>query len=80
MNNSRTFPSLIFQNVVIANAIRDPKTNRMHVMTQADIDVSPSTFGELFVIVFKMLIKTRKRVTRRVSRPATASCGIKKLV
>ena len=64
----------------MANAIRAPKTNRMHVMTHDDIEVSPSTFGELFVIVFKILIKTRKRVTRRVSRPATASCGIKKLV
>jgi hypothetical protein len=51
----------------------------MQIITQAEIDVKPSTFGELFVIVFKMLIRTRKRVTRRVNRPATASGGIRKL-
>jgi hypothetical protein len=65
---------------VIANATRAPKTNRIHVMTQVEIDVKPLTFGELVMTVFKMLIRTRKRVTRRVSRPATASGGIKKLV
>lgn len=48
-------------------------------MTQAKIDEKPSTFGELLVIVFKMLTNTRKSVTRRLSRPEMACGGITKL-
>jgi hypothetical protein len=51
----------------------------MQIRIQLKMDEKPSTFGELFVIVFKMLIRTRKRVTRRPSRPEVASGGIKKL-
>ncbi len=46
-----------------------PKTKRMQAITQAEIDVRPSTFGEFVVMLVKMLIKTRNRVTRRVMRP-----------
>ena len=70
---------MFFLNTRAANTTRAPKTKRMQMMTQAEIEVRPSTFGELFVIVFKMLMRTRKRVTSRVNRPATASGGIKKL-
>jgi hypothetical protein len=51
----------------------------MHVMTQAEMEVRPSTFGELEVMLVKMLISTRKRVTSRVIRPGTISGGIRKL-
>ena len=61
------------------NPNKAPNTNRMQVMTQAEIDVSPSTFGELVVMFVKMLIKTRNRVTSNVIRPGTISGGIKKL-
>jgi hypothetical protein len=48
-------------------------------MTQAEMEVRPSTLGELVVMLVKMLIKTRKRVTSKVIRPGTISGGIKKL-
>ena len=58
---------------------RAAKTKKMHVIIQAVIDESPSTFGDLLVIVLKMLINTRNRVTNNVMRPGTISGGIKKL-
>ncbi len=39
----------------------------------------PSTFGELLVIVLKMLVSTRNRVTRRAILPGMTSGGIRKL-
>jgi hypothetical protein len=51
----------------------------MQVITQAEMEVNPSTFGELLVMLVKMLIKTRKRVTNKVILPGTISGGIKKL-
>jgi hypothetical protein len=33
------------------NPRRAPKTKRMHVMTQAEMEVRPSTFGELVVML-----------------------------
>ena len=57
---------------------RAAKTKKMHVIIQAVIDESPSTFGDLLVIVLKMLINTRNRVTSNVILPATISTGIKK--
>ena len=51
----------------------------MQVMTQAEMEVRPSTLGELEVMLLKMLINTRKRVTSRVMRPGTISGGIRKL-
>ena len=44
-----------------------------------EIAVSPSTFGELEVTLLKMLISTRKMVTRSVIRPGTISGGMRKL-
>ena len=48
-------------------------------MTQAEMEVRPSTLGELLVMLLKMLINTRKRVTSRVILPGTISGGIRKL-
>ncbi len=61
------------------NPTSAPNTNKMHVRTQADMEVSPSTLGELLVMLVKILIRTRNRVTRRVIRPGTISGGIRKL-
>jgi hypothetical protein len=61
------------------NPKRAPKTKRMQVMTQAEMEVSPSTFGEFVVMLVKMLINTRKRVTNKVILPGTISGGIRKL-
>ncbi len=62
-----------------ANPNRAAKTKSMHVMTQAEIEVRPSTLGELSMTVLKMLIKMRKMVTRKPNRPFTASGEIRKL-
>jgi hypothetical protein len=51
----------------------------MQAITHAEIDVRLSTLGEFDVMLVKMLIKTRNRVTRRVILPGTTSGGIKKL-
>ena len=51
----------------------------MQVITQAEIEVRPSTLGELLVMLLKMLINTRKRVTSRVILPGTISGGMRKL-
>ena len=85
--------SRFFLKRIPAYPLRAPKTKRMHVIIQAErkfyikadmhlileIAVSPSTFGEFEVTLLKILIKTRKMVTRRVIRPGTISGGIKKL-
>ncbi len=39
----------------------------------------PSTFGEMLVMVLKMLVSTRKRVTRSAILPGTTSGGMRKL-
>ena len=44
-----------------------------------DIAVIPSEFGDTLVTLLKMLMSTRKRVTRRAMRPGTTSGGIRKL-
>jgi hypothetical protein len=56
-----------------------PNTKSMQDMTQAEIAVRPSTFGDLTIVVLKILIKTRKIVTSKEKRSATASGGMKKL-
>ena len=58
---------------------RAPKTKRMQVMTQAEMEVRPSTLGEFVVMLVKMLINTRNRVTSKVILPGTISGGIRKL-
>lgn len=52
---------------------RAPNTKMMQAITQASMAVSPSAFGELVWIVLKMLIRTRKMVTRSVIRPGMTS-------
>ena len=44
-----------------------------------EIAVSPSTLGELEVTLLKMLMSTRKMVTRSVILPGTISGGMRKL-
>jgi len=51
----------------------------MHAMIQADIDDKPSTLGEVLVMLVKILISTRNKVTNIVIRPGTISGGIRKL-
>ena len=41
--------------------------------------VIPSVFGVMAVTLLKMLMRTRKRVTRRAILPGTTSGGIRKL-
>ncbi len=74
-----TFARWFFLNSIPVNPKRAPKTKRMQVMTQAEMEVSPSTLGEFVVMLVKMLINTRKRVTNKVILPGTISGGIKKL-
>ena len=64
---------------VTTKAKKAPKTKIMQTIIQAEMEESPSTFGELLVMVLKMLIRTRKRVTRIVIRPVTISTGMMKL-
>ena len=70
---------MFFLNTSIAKTTKAAKTKRIQMMTQAEIEVRPSTFGEFVVMFVKMFIKTRKRVTSKVIRPGTISGGIKKL-
>ena len=44
-----------------------------------EMAVSPSTLGEFEVTLLKMLMSTRKMVTRSVIRPGTISGGMRKL-
>ena len=55
------------------------KTKNIQAIIQDDIAVIPSTFGETFVIVLKMLVSTRKSVTSKAILPGTTSGGITKL-
>ena len=48
-------------------------------MIHDDIAVIPSTLGDAFVIVLKMLVRTRKRVTSKHILPGTTSGGMIKL-
>ena len=55
------------------------KTKNIQAIIQDEIAVIPSTFGETFVIVLKMLVRTRKSVTSSAILPGTTSGGITKL-
>ena len=55
------------------------KTKNMQAIIQDDIAVIPSTFGDTFVIVLKIFVRTRKRVTSKAILPGTTSGGITKL-
>ncbi len=70
---------LFFFNKIIVNPTIAPNTKSRQEMIQAEIAVSPSTFGDLTIVVLKILIRTRKIVTSREKRPETASGGMKKL-
>ena len=56
-----------------------PKTKRIQAIIHADNAVIVSVLGEVMVILLKMLIKTRNRVTKSVILPGTISGGIRKL-
>ena len=58
---------------------RARKTKNMQAIIHDDIAVMPSTFGDMFVIVLKMFVSTRKSVMRRAILPGTTSGGIRKL-
>ena len=58
---------------------RAPKTNKIQENIQADIALIPSTFGEFVVLVLKILIKTKNRVTNSVMRPGTSLGSMTKL-
>ena len=64
---------------IVAYSNRDKKTKNMHAIIHDEMAVIPSTLGETLVMVLKMLVSTRNRVTRRAMRPGTTSGGIKKL-
>ena len=55
------------------------KTKNIQAIIQDDMAVIPSAFGETFVIVLKMLVSTRKRVTNKAILPGTTSGGMTKL-
>ena len=55
------------------------KTKNIQAIIQDDMAVIPSTLGDTFVIVLKMLVSTRKRVTSKAILPGTTSGGITKL-
>ena len=48
---------------------RAPNTKKIQAMTQACRAFRPSAFGEFVVMALKMLMRTKKRVTRRAMRP-----------
>ena len=54
-------------------------TKSMQAIIHDEIAVIPSTFGETFVIVLKILLSTRKSVTSKAILPGTTSGGITKL-
>ena len=64
---------------MVAYSSRARKTKNMQAIIQEAIAVIPSTFGETLVMVLKMLVSTRNRVTKRAIRPGTTSGGIRKL-
>ena len=55
------------------------KTKNIQAIIQDDMAVIPSTLGDTFVIVLKMLVSTRKRVTSKAILPGTTSGGMTKL-
>ena len=57
-----------------------PNTKRIQASIQISIAVSPSAFGELELMLLKMLTRTRKRVMRSAMRPGTMSGGMRKLI
>jgi len=70
---------MIFFKRIIAYPNKAPNTKIIQDMSQADIAVSPSTLGDLSIVVLKILINTKKTVTRKLNRLETDSVGIKKL-
>ena len=74
-----TLACLFFFIRIMVYPANAPKTKRMQERTHADMAVRPSTFGDFLVTLLKMLIRTRKSVTSKVSRPETSFGGIKKL-
>ena len=64
---------------MVAYSRRARKTKNMQAIIQEAMAVIPSTLGETLVMVLKMLVSTRKRVTRRAIRPGTTSGGMRKL-
>ena len=59
--------------------MRAPKTKRIHDRIQADTALNPSTLGEMIETLLKILISTKKRVTKSVIRAGTTAGSIKKL-
>ena len=55
------------------------KTKNIQAIIQDDMAVIPSTLGDTFVIVLKILVSTRKRVTSKAILPGTTSGGMTKL-
>jgi hypothetical protein len=51
----------------------------MQAIIQEVMAVIPSVFGEILVMELKMLVSTRKSVTRSAIRPGTTSGGMRKL-
>ena len=64
---------------MIAYSINAKKTKNMNAIIHEEIAVIPSVFGEMSIMVLKMFVATRKRVTRRPTRPGIESGGIRKL-
>ena len=53
--------------------ISEPNTKSMQANIQISMAVSPSAFGELVVMLLKMLIKTRNNVMSNAIRPEIKS-------
>ena len=51
----------------------------MQEQIQADAALNPSTFGEVLIMLLKILMSTRKSVTSNVIRPGIASGLMRKL-
>ena len=64
---------------MVAQAISALKTKNMQAIIQDVMAVMPSVFGEILVMELKMLVSTRKSVTRSAIRPGTTSGGMRKL-
>ena len=64
---------------IAAYSRRARNTKNMQAIIQDEIAVTPSTFGDIFVIALKVFVSTRKSVTSRQTLAGTISGGIKKL-
>ena len=64
---------------MVAQAISALKTKNMQAIIQEVMAVIPSVLGEILVMELKMLVSTRKSVTRSAIRPGTTSGGMRKL-